>query len=70
MTGCEGRHSRSTGEHGVGGCMWMRRVTCHPHYAHVMFPYKSWIGLLCGIAVELQAGRDKEHKCLCVCVCE
>lgn len=45
----------------------MRRVTCHPHYAHVMFPYKSWIGLLCGIAVELQAGRDKEHKCLCVC---
>lgn len=48
----------------------MRRVTCHPHYAHVMFPYKSWIGLLCGIAVELQAGRDKEHKCLCVCVCE
>ena len=48
-------------------------TTCHLHYAHVMCPYKGYFGLLWGIVVDLQAGRDKEHKpvfvCLCVCVC-
>ena len=38
-----------------------------------MCPYKGCFGLLLGIVVDLQAGRDKEHKpvslCVCVCVC-
>lgn len=46
-------------------------TTCHLHYAHVMCPYKGCFGLLWGIVVDLQEGRDKEHKpvSLCVCVC-